>query len=193
LNLNGPTWFIDLVNDKMESFWENTQNLLMAKNHSRNTSINMLQYQPESVQAMANPHVRSRTNTMTSSMRSRTNTMTSSISFYETSTPESSVGDISQPTSRQRLEEGFPLSPEKKESTTKILLSKGSRMLRRPGNKFNVLSSSHLDIHGMEKSYWDNPNSSDLLTKHHKRKPSAADLKSMMAAQIWQGIIADVF
>src|SRR5271155_4190078 len=174
INTSWPNLVHHPVNDEMDSFWENTQKLLMAKNHSRNNSINMLQHQPECVQAMANSHARSRSNTMTSSMRSRTNTMTSSMSFYDTLTPESSVGDISQPASR---EEGFPLSPERKESTTKTLLSKGSRMLRRPGNKFNVLSSTHSDVHGMEKSHWDNP-SSDLLTKHHKRKPSAADLKS---------------
>jgi len=73
--------------------------------------------------------------------RARANTAASSFSFYARSLSDASNDLASRPPSQQSfVDTGLPMT-ERQEHTAKSLLSKGTRMLKRKGSKFNLLPS----------------------------------------------------
>lgn len=77
--------------------------------------------------------------------RSRTNTVASSFSMYARSMSDDSNEMASRPSSRQSImDSGMPFT-DRQESTTKSLLSRGTRMLKRQGSKLNLLPSQVQD------------------------------------------------
>lgn len=74
--------------------------------------------------------------------RSRTNTITSAISFYARSVSDVSNDLTSRPSSRQSSAGSSLPSAERFDKPAENLLSKGSRILRRQGSKFSLLSST---------------------------------------------------
>jgi len=77
--------------------------------------------------------------------RSRTNTLASSHSFYARSLSDSSNEHGSRPGSPQSTVDREYPGTERRESTAKALLSKGTRMLKRQGSKLNLLPSQFED------------------------------------------------
>lgn len=73
--------------------------------------------------------------------RSRTNTVTSSFSLYARSVSDASNEMISRPSSQQSFADVVLPLADRQENTTKSLLSRGTRMLKRQGSKLSLLPS----------------------------------------------------
>lgn len=113
---------------------------------------------------------------------SRSSTLTSSLSFYEPSTSESSFSHASRPPSQQvQGDQGSSLAGKK----TRGLFSKGSRLLRRQGSKFSMLSGQ--STHSAQSAPSSEPTTSDDTyppptsperVSRQERKESAAAVRS---------------
>ena len=79
--------------------------------------------------------------------RPRTNTVTSSFSLHARSLSDASNEMSSRPSSRQSFADGAMASTaDHQESSSKSLLSRGTRLLKRQGSKLNLLSSQSSDV-----------------------------------------------
>ncbi|KAK5065075.1 hypothetical protein LTR84_000910 [Exophiala bonariae] len=77
--------------------------------------------------------------------RSRTNTVTSSFSLYARSLSDASNELPSRPSSQQSFADVVLPLADRQEITTKSLLSRGTRMLKRQGSKLSLLPSPSQD------------------------------------------------
>lgn len=77
--------------------------------------------------------------------RSRTNTVTSSFSLYARSLSDASNELPSRPSSQQSFADVVLPLADRQENTTKSLLSRGTRMLKRQGSKLSLLPSPSQD------------------------------------------------
>jgi hypothetical protein len=77
--------------------------------------------------------------------RSRTNTVTSSFSLYARSVSDASNEMLSRPSSQQSFADVISPLADRQENTTKNLLSRGTRMLKRQGSKLSLLPSPSQD------------------------------------------------
>ena len=126
-------------------------------------------------------HIRSRSTVHTQSPkrlsvfsgRSRSNTTTSTTSSRRS--PASSMTSMdaaSLPSSQDERTYSAGVRSERQESMTKSLFSRGSRILRRQGSKFNIVATlDEEDEMEREKSRFE---VSDLFSRHHRSRQSDA-------------------
>ncbi|KAF7592618.1 hypothetical protein BBP40_012707 [Aspergillus hancockii] len=136
-------------------------------------------------------HVRSRSTAHTQSPkrlsvfsgRSRSNTTTSTTSSRRSpASSMTSVDATSLPSSHdERTSSAAGVRSERQESMTKSLFSRGSRILRRQGSKFNIVATlDEEDEMEREKSRFE---VSDLFSRHHRSRQSDAheQLKNLIS------------
>ncbi|KAB8254034.1 hypothetical protein BDV32DRAFT_22000 [Aspergillus pseudonomiae] len=135
-------------------------------------------------------HIRSRSTAHTQSPkrlsvfsgRSRSNTTTSTTSSRRS--PASSMTSMdaaSLPSSQDERTSSAGVRSERQESMTKSLFSRGSRILRRQGSKFNIVATlDEEDEMEREKSRFE---VSDLFSRHHRSRQSDAheQLKNLIS------------
>ncbi|KAE8413446.1 hypothetical protein BDV36DRAFT_35779 [Aspergillus pseudocaelatus] len=116
------------------------------------------------------------------SSRSRSNTTTSTTSSRRS--PASSMTSMdaaSLPSSQDERTNPTGVRSERQESMTKSLFSRGSRILRRQGSKFNIVATlDEEDELEREKSRFE---VSDLFSRHHRSRQSDAheQLKNLIS------------
>ncbi|KAE8382112.1 hypothetical protein BDV26DRAFT_254392 [Aspergillus bertholletiae] len=114
--------------------------------------------------------------------RSRSNTTTSTTSSRRS--PASSMTSMdaaSLPSSQDERTNSAGFRSERQESMTKSLFSRGSRILRRQGSKFNIVATlDEEDEMEREKSRFE---VSDLFSRHHRSRQSDAheQLKNLIS------------
>lgn len=118
------------------------------------------------------PSVESRDGSPRHKGRSRSNTMNSSLSLYARSLSDVSNEHSSRPGSRQSLVDTSRPPSDRTESTTKNLISRGTRMLKRQGSMLNLLPPQSEVVQGDDRE--DHVSSHRRFTGSPKRKSIVA-------------------